>query len=501
MAHERILLVDDEPNILGALRRALELEGFRIDVAGDGPRALAKLGETRFDAILLDVVLPGKNGVEVLRDVVGAHPGLPVLMMSGNATLEVAVEAVRLGAVDFLEKPIGTDKLLITLGNALRLARLEKEAADARRRSLRDLQMVGGSAKMLQLGELVRRAAPSSARVLITGERGTGKELVARAFHGASKRQSAPFIKLNCAAIPAELLESELFGHEKGAFTGATKERPGKFELAHGGTLFLDEIGDLAQAAQAKVLRALQEGEIERVGGSETLRVDVRVLSATNKDLSEEIRKGRFRADLYDRLNVIPVTLPPLREHKEDLPALVQAFLERASRENDCPVAKLGDDALALLLLHDWPGNVRELKNLVERLCILAEPVGPGKPAIIDAAAVHAALPHLDGGGARARPTRGRPLKDQLVAAEREIVVAALEANAYQMAATARELALERSHLYKKVRLLGIRRGSTDSEPDSEPDTQPDTQPDSEPDSDDALGPSAITSSTGDAMD
>ena len=194
MAHERILLVDDEPNILGALRRALELEGFRIDVAGDGPRALAKLGETRFDAILLDVVLPGKNGVEVLRDVVGAHPGLPVLMMSGNATLEVAVEAVRLGAVDFLEKPIGTDKLLITLGNALRLARLEKEAADARRRSVRDLQMVGGSAKMLQLGELVRRAAPSSARVLITGERGTGKELVARAFHGASKRQSAPFI-------------------------------------------------------------------------------------------------------------------------------------------------------------------------------------------------------------------------------------------------------------------------------------------------------------------
>jgi len=468
MAKERILLVDDEPNILGAIRRALELEGFRIEVAGDGAAALTKLGEGRFDAMLLDVVMPGRNGVEVLRDVVAAHPTLPVLMMSGNATLEVAVEAVRLGAVDFLEKPIGTDKLLITLGNALRLATLEKDALAARALAARDLQMIGGSPKMRELLELVRRAAPSNARVLITGERGTGKELVARAIHATSKRQRAPFVKLNCAAIPSELIESELFGHEKGAFTGATKERPGKFEQAHGGTLFLDEIGDLASSAQAKVLRALQEGEIERVGGSETLKVDVRVLAATNKDLRGEIARDLFRADLFDRLNVIPIELPPLREHKEDVPALVEAFIDRACLDNERPRAKLADGALALLIQHDWPGNVRELKNLVERLCILAEPAPggrPGDPALIAEDDVQGALPHLK--PSRVRLERGRALKDQLLAAEREIIVAALEANRHQMAAAARELGLERSHLYKKVRALGIAR--PDGEEQDEP--------------------------------
>ena len=467
MARERLLLVDDEPNILGTLRRALELEGFRVEVSGTGDAAMEKLQANRFDAMLLDVVLPGKGGVEILREVVAAHPDLPVLMMSGNATLEVAVEAVRLGAVDFLEKPIGTDKLLITIANALRLAQLERDAKKARELAARDHKMIGESGKLRILAELIRRAAPSNARVLITGERGTGKELVARAVHAASKRQAGPFIKLNCAAIPSELIESELFGHEKGAFTGATKERPGKFELAHGGTLFLDEIGDLASSAQAKVLRALQEGEIERVGGSETLRVDVRVLAATNKDLRQEIAKDRFRADLYDRLNVIPIELPPLREHKEDLPALIDAFLERACHDNEQPKARIADSALALLIQHDWPGNVRELKNLVERLCILAEPKVHGGPAVIDEAAVREALPHLVA-SARSRTTaeRGRALKDQLLAAEREIIVAALEANGNQMAAAARDLGLERSHLYKKVRALGIARSGADTDAD-----------------------------------
>ncbi len=449
MARDRILLVDDEPNILGSLRRALELEEYRVDVAGDGEAALAKILDARYDAVVLDVAMPGKNGVEVLREIVGAQPGLPVLMMSGNATLEIAVEAVRIGAVDFLEKPIGSEKLLITLSNALRLARLEKEAADRAKKSVRDLEMIGSSGKMKHLEGLIRRAAPSNARVLITGERGTGKELVARAVHGASKRSTGPFVKLNCAAIPQELIESELFGHEKGAFTGATKERPGKFELAHGGTLFLDEIGDLAGPAQAKVLRALQEGEIERVGGSETLKVDVRVLAATNKDLSGEIARHQFRADLFDRLNVIPIELPPLRE-RQGRHSRAHARVRRARVQRQRPPrTKLTDAAQALLIQHDWPGNVRELKNLVERLCILAEPRAGAGVAVIDENEVRAALPHLK--VTRVRLERGRALKDQLLSAEREIIQAALEANEGAMAAAARRLGLERSHLYKKV--------------------------------------------------
>jgi transcriptional regulator with GAF, ATPase, and Fis domain len=293
---------------------------------------------------------------------------------------------------------------------------------------------------------------------------------VARAVHAASKRAAAPFVKLNCAAIPAELIESELFGHEKGAFTGATRERPGKFELAHGGTLVLDEIGDLAGPAQAKVLRALQEGEIERVGGSETLKVDVRVLAATNKDLRSAIAREQFRADLFDRLNVIPIELPALREHKEDVPALVDAFVERACKDNERPRAKLTDAAMGLLLQHDWPGNVRELKNLVERLCILAEPRAPGGPPVIDEDEVRGALPHLR--AVRVRTDRGRALKDQLLAAEREIIQAALEANHGQMTAAAKELGLERSHLYKKVRALGIARPDSDVDADAELDSE-----------------------------
>jgi DNA-binding NtrC family response regulator len=302
---------------------------------------------------------------------------------------------------------------------------------------------------MKRIFETIAKAAPSTGRVLIGGERGTGKELIARAIHEQSRRQDGPFVKVNCAAIPGELIESELFGHEKGSFTGATQQRRGKFEQAHGGTLFLDEIGDMEPPAQAKVLRVLQENEIERVGGNETLTVDVRVIAATNKDLSEECKKGRFRPDLYDRLNVVPIQVPPLREHREDLPALVSHFLEQSCAANGKRRLALAPAALSLLMQHDWPGNVRELRNLVERLVIFAAEAGA-----ISEEEVQAALPGVK--SVRAKYQRGAALKDLVASAEREIVLAALEANQHHIANTARELGLERSHLYKKMRALGI---------------------------------------------
>jgi DNA-binding NtrC family response regulator len=444
----KILIVDDEPNILSTLRRALELEGYGVEVAGSGRLALEKLKANGFDAVLLDVAMPEMNGLEVLRQVREIHPTPSVIMMSGNATLQTAVEATKLGAVDFLEKPLTTDKVLITVQNALKLARLEREAEEARARQRAELAMIGTGPRMKKIFEIVRRAAPSTGRVLVTGERGTGKELIARAIHEHSKRKDGPFVKLNCAAIPSELIESELFGHEKGSFTGATKERRGKFEQAHGGTLFLDEIGDMTLSAQAKVLRVLQENEIERVGGNDTINVDVRVIAATNKDLKSEIEKGRFRADLYDRLNVVPIEMPPLREHKEDIPSLVEHFLDGASLQNGKRKLKVAETALALLMQHDWPGNVRELRNIVERLVIFCD-------AQIAEDDIHAALPGVK--QVRAAYRRGAALKDLVASAEREIVLAALDANQHHIANTARELGLERSHLYKKMRALGIK--------------------------------------------
>jgi DNA-binding NtrC family response regulator len=311
---------------------------------------------------------------------------------------------------------------------------------------------------MKRIFDTIAKAAPSTGRVLITGERGTGKELIARAIHEHSKRKDGPFVKLNCAAIPGELIESELFGHEKGAFTGATQQRRGKFEQAHGGTLFLDEIGDMEVGAQAKVLRVLQESEIERVGGNETITVDVRVIAATNKDLKSEIAKGRFRADLYDRLNVVPIEVPPLREHKEDVPSLVEHFLVEACAANGKRKLAVAAPAMSLLMQHDWPGNVRELRNHVERMVIFSGGNSIGEDD------VQAALPGVK--TVRAKYQRGAALKDLVNSAEREIVLAALEANAHHIANTARELGLERSHLYKKMRALGInhRAGSASDE-------------------------------------
>jgi two-component system, NtrC family, nitrogen regulation response regulator NtrX len=371
VARSTLLVIDDEPNILTTVRRALEIEGYQVEVASNGATGLAKLAELDIDLVLLDVMMPGESGLEVLPKIRTASPETMVVMMSGNATIETAVSATKGGAHDFIEKPLSGDKLLLTVQNALQFAKLRHENQRLRGRVTLDFAMVGKGAAMRAIFEKVGKTAPTTGRVLITGENGTGKELVARAIHEHSKRADGPFVKLNCAAIPSELIESELFGHEKGAFTGATQQRRGKFELADGGTLFLDEVGDMNPSAQAKVLRVLQENELERVGGADTIKVDVRVVAATNKDLQAEIAAGRFREDLYYRLAVVPIEMPPLRVRREDIPSLVDHFLEQVCADNARRPKKVSPQAMTMIMQHDWPGNVRELKNVVERLAIL----------------------------------------------------------------------------------------------------------------------------------
>ncbi len=449
MARATILVIDDEPNILTTVRRNLELEGYHVEVAGNAQLGLSKVAESDIDLILLDVMMPGEGGLEVLPKLRVASPETVVVMMSGNATIETAVQATKGGAHDFIEKPLSGDKLLITVQNALSFARLQHEAERQRKRAQADFAMIGRGAAMRAIFDKVAKTAPTTGRVLITGENGTGKELVARAVHEHSRRADGPFVKLNCAAIPSELIESELFGHEKGAFTGATQQRRGKFELADGGTLFLDEVGDMNPSAQAKVLRVLQENELERVGGAETIKVDVRVVAATNKDLPAEIAAARFREDLYYRLAVVPIELPPLRARREDIPSLVEHFLQQACADNGRRAKKMAPSAMTLMMQHEWPGNVRELKNVVERLTILT-----GDAEVISEADVGDALPRVK--AVKAEFSRGTPFKDLVAAAEREIIMAALEANDHHVSNTARELSLERSHLYKKMRALGI---------------------------------------------
>jgi DNA-binding NtrC family response regulator len=449
MARSTLLVIDDEPNILTTVRRSLELEGYVVEVAPSAASGLAKLADNDIDLVLLDVMMPGESGLEALPKIRTASPETVVVMMSGNATIETAVQATKAGAHDFIEKPLSGDRLLQTVQTALAFARLRDENARLRGRSQSDFAMIGKSAAMRAIFDKVGKTAPSSGRVLITGENGTGKELVARAIHEHSKRADGPFVKLNCAAIPSELIESELFGHEKGAFTGATQQRRGKFELADGGTLFLDEVGDMNPSAQAKVLRVLQENELERVGGGETIKVDVRVVAATNKDLQAEISGSRFREDLYYRLAVVPIELPPLRGRREDIPDLVEHLIGQVCTDNDRRRKRMAPSAMTLIMQHDWPGNVRELKNVVERLVILT-----GEAEVITEADVGDALPRVK--AVKAEFARGTPFKDLVAAAEREIIMAALDANDHHVSNTARELQLERSHLYKKMRALGI---------------------------------------------
>jgi DNA-binding NtrC family response regulator len=450
MPNAHVLVVDDEVSILTALQKALSLEGYTVDVAGGIAVAEERLAKRSYDVVLLDVALPDGNGVALLERMRASGNEVPVVMMSGHATVDAAVRATRLGAIDFLEKPLSTDRLLLVLANTLRLMQAEAETRELRRAAGRIGDLVGSSRAMAGLREQIARAARATASVLVLGERGTGKELVARAIHEASPRAKGPLEKLNCAAVPPELIESELFGHEAGAFTGATRQRRGKFERASGGTLLLDEVGDMPLAMQAKLLRVLQEREIERVGGNETLKVDVRVVAATNRDLGEACEAGTFRHDLLDRLNVVPLTIPPLRARREDVPELAAHFLQLAARANDRPGARITDDAVKALCAHSWPGNVRELRNIIERLVILSP------DDTIDEADVRACLGGGAGGPQGAfRP--GVPLRVLIEEAERAILQEALAHHGGQMAATARALDLERSHFYKKCKALGLR--------------------------------------------
>lgn len=370
----RILIIDDEVSIRRTLREILEYEKFKVDDAANGSEGVALAKEQDYDVILCDIKMPDMDGIETLELLKQATES-PVVMISGHGTIETAVEAIKKGAYDYISKPPDLNRLLVTLRNAMDKSRLVSETKALKKVVSKQYEMVGRSPAMNEIREMIEKVAPTNARVLITGENGTGKELVARQIHELSNRSFAPFIEVNCAAIPSELIESQLFGHEKGSFTSAIKQRKGDFELAHGGTLFLDEIGDMSLAAQAKVLRALQENKITRVGGEKEIPVDVRILSATNKNLHEEIKEGRFREDLYHRLSVIVIHVPPLRERSDDVPLLVAHFTELISQRMGKPPAKFTDEALLELQQFRWTGNIRELHNAIERLVILAGPL------------------------------------------------------------------------------------------------------------------------------
>ena len=453
MSRARILVVDDEPNIRRMLAGVLTDEGYAVEAAADAEAAWGFLAEQAVDLMLLDVKLPGEDGLGLLRRLREAEAALPVIMMSGHGTIATALEATRLGARDFIEKPIAPERLLVSLANALRLRRLEDENAGLREALAVTGEIIGASAAMTRLREEIARSAPSEARVLVTGENGTGKELVARALHAGSPRRERPFVKVNCAAIPPDLLESELFGHEKGAFTGALSRRRGKFERAQGGTLLLDEIGDMNAATQAKLLRVLEEGEMERLGSERSLRLDVRVLASTNRDLDALLAAGGFRRDLYHRLRVIPIHVPPLREHPEDVEPLAVHYLGHFCAANGRPLKRLDAGALARLRSWPWPGNVRELKNLMERIVIMVDGREVGAAAVAGllgpaAAGANGAAP--DGG-------RGATLADSLAACERRLVGEALDAAGGNVAEAARRLGLDRANLHRRLRRLGLR--------------------------------------------
>jgi len=454
-----LLIVDDEKNILLTLKRALEVEGYSCEVAGGGKVALDVFVAKPVDAVVMDVRMPDIDGLEVLKRMKEIRPFTPVVMMSGHGSFDTAVSATKLGAFTFLPKPIDREQLLVSLRNALGAKARDEELADLKSQ-LGSFEMVGKSPGMSRLYDVIRKAAPSEGRVLITGENGTGKELIARAIHAHSRRKGMPFVKLNCAAVPHELIESELFGHERGAFTGAVAARKGKFELANGGTLFLDEVGDMPASMQAKLLRVLQEREFERVGGTETLKVDVRAIAATNKDLLKEIEAGRFREDLYYRLNVVPIHTPPLRERRGDIPDLAKTFLTESCARNGRRPMTLSAEALALLEGGEYKGNVRELKNLVERLAILSDGPEIGPDDVSQALPASAARSPTS----FARYTPGKTFHEMVADAERDIILAALARAKDNVTEAARTLALERGHFYKKMKALGLRRGASAAE-------------------------------------
>jgi DNA-binding NtrC family response regulator len=469
-----IFIVDDEKNIRRTVRLVLEGEGYSVEEASSGEEALARLPDIAPDVILLDVQLPGMSGHEVLESLrktrthdgesaarPSAQPEPAVIMISGHGTLADAVRATKAGAYDFLEKPLDRERLMVTLRNALERRAMAGEVAGLRALAEGRFEMVGQSPAMSALYAQIAKVAPTRTRVLITGESGTGKELVARAIHRESPLRDRPFIKVNCAAIPPELIESELFGHERGAFTGAAARKKGLFELADGGTIFLDEIGDMSLSAQAKVLRVLQSGELSRVGSETTLKVEVRVLAATNRDLQAAVASGQFRDDLFFRLAVVPLRAPPLRERAADIPLLCKAFAAQIAHENGLHEKPIAPEALEVLMAYAWPGNVRELRNVVERLMILCEgSVGVGDlPEEIVAEVSRRGRP-LRNVGALALPpeTSSLSLRELRDLVERQVVRAKLDENDWNISRTAQVLGLERTNLHKKMRALGIAR-------------------------------------------
>jgi len=445
-----LLIVDDEANTLASLARAFRLAGHEATVCDNASKALELAKAQNFDLILSDVVMPGKGGLALLEELKTQGVTAPVVMMSGQGDIETAVRATRLGALDFLEKPISTEKLLLTVENALKLQRLESENQQLKQR-LGKHEIVWQGAAMQRVMTQVERVAASETRVCILGETGTGKELVARTIHERSARAGAAFVTLNCAAVPAELIESELFGHEKGSFTGAAGRHVGKFEQADHGTIFLDEIGDMPLAMQAKLLRVLEEGEVERIGGEKPISVDVRVVVATHRDLESRVREEKFRQDLFHRIYVFPLVLPPLRERREDIPLLVAQFAAQVSAQNGWKPVPFSAEALAALQSHSWPGNVRELRNMVERLMLLAT------DGQVDLATVQMAMPK---GGNTGIPGSSAfssgPLAARVDAFEKEVILAELKRSNSNVSLAAKSLGLERSHLYKKAEQLGI---------------------------------------------
>ncbi len=446
MSEGKILVIDDEKSIRDSLRGVLEDEGFEIKEADSGESALQLIKKERFDAILLDVWLPGIDGIDVLMKIKEREDSSPVIMISGHANIETAVKATKIGAYDFLEKPLSSDRVILTIRNALKQKKLEEENVILKEKVKEKYRLIGESKAIKEIKKLIEDIAPTNGRVLITGENGTGKELVARLIHEKSLRRNKRFAEINCAAIPDELIESELFGYVKGAFTNALKDKKGKFLLADGGTLFLDEIGDMSLKTQAKVLRVIEEQRFEPLGSTESISIDTRIISATNKDLEIEIQRGTFREDLYFRINVIPIYVPPLRERKEDIPLLAKHFLQEFAEEYGKKPKEFTDDAIEKLMKYSWPGNVRELRNLIERLVIITK---EDKITSND-------IPSLSEGKRGVDNILDLPYAEAKEIFEKTLILKHLRDNNWNIVKTAQSLGLERTTLYKKMKSLGI---------------------------------------------
>jgi two-component system, NtrC family, nitrogen regulation response regulator NtrX len=455
MSKENLLVVDDEPNIRSSLEGILQDEGYEVASAGSAEEALSFVQKGPPDLVLLDIWLPGMDGIAALERMKRLVPDLAVVMISGHGSIEAAVKAIKLGAYDFIEKPLSLERVILVVRHALDQARLEKENLQLRQTLQKRYAIVGESPALDNIQQMVRSVAPTNGRVLIRGESGTGKELVARAIHGQSSRRDRPFVEVNCAAIPEDLIESELFGHEKGSFTGATAKRRGKFELADGGTLFLDEVGDMSLRTQAKVLRVLEEQRFERVGGIESIEVDVRVLAASNKDLVQAIQAGKFREDLYYRLNVVPLYVPPLRERRGDVTLLVSHFLREFCGEYGKREKVMSGEAMKALTNYHWPGNVRELKNLIERLIIM---VPSDRIELFDVESSLGPSVSVPGGIGMEGPLGEDSLREAMDQFEKAFILERLRENNWNISRTAEKMGVERSNLHRKLKALGIKR-------------------------------------------